>query len=122
MNPTLNKALAIALDAGTKQLQAHPLILQCSWCDQRSNPRATLDDAIQDLSSHLNGHPEWVNTLVNAWIVVNIDGMSGQILEHEMAGRKEEAQAIWEDVQRIERNARKDLLAAIDEFSAAAGR
>lgn len=122
MNPKLNKALAIALDSGTVELQAHPLILQCSWCDQRSNPRATLDEAVIDLSGHLNGHPEWVNTLVNAWIVVSIDGMSAQVLEHEVAGRKAEAQGIWEEIQRIERDARKDLLAAINEFAAAAGR
>lgn len=121
----LVRALAIVLDAAIVPVQAsrgRPIILSCRWCGKRSNPRADVDTAVKDLSDDLNSHPEYADAMLAAWIEVCSEGLSAVAFAHEVAGRSDEAAEVHAEVERIRRDARKDLLAALDELAAERGR
>ena len=117
MDPRLNHVIAAALRNAIVPVQTvagRPVIIRCAWCEKNSNPRADLETALRDLSGHLPTHPEYIDTLVTAWIDVSTDGMTATALEHEVAGRSEESREVFREMARIRRDARTDLAAALD--------
>ena len=119
MSEALKHAFASAMHTSLRiDQRPHSTTVTCKHCGRSSNPRATLDIAVNDLGSHLSTHEEHIDAMVRAFVDFRCKPLRAYMHQREVAGDKEGANEAFKQIREIKREARTMLLREIDEFVA----